>query len=558
MKKDHEQGELLSQPYVPVCAIGASAGGIAALRDSFGCSRRPRLCLCRDHSISRPISPSASAKFSLAAPACPCCDRGRTDSPAQSRLRHSARPRARHRRRQRHGPSLQRAARTPGAHRPVLSLCRRRAGRRRRHHPVGCRRGRSRRGARYQGGGRRHHGAGAGRGRFLLHAAERHRHGRRRLRRAGRASGERLAEVARSKEAVRSLDADGSANDLRRIVAFLRARTGHDFSGYKRATIMRRVSAECRSAAPNSLATYADYLLTTPEEIKELLSDLLISVTSFFREPRVVRARGRACIKPLFDELDPEKEEGIRAWVVGCATGEEAYSLAMLLLEEAGRRKLRPPIQIFASDLDEGALATAREGRYPRSIEADVSEERLARFFVDEGTHYRVRKRGARVRAVRAPQRDQGPAVHAAGPDLLPQPADLPRAQPAAATLLDLSLQPQAGALSVSRVGRDGGRRRRLVLAAGRGTPGSTQRGSGSRAALPILPQLAGPDRTAIGGQQGQARAVRSDAPVALHLSALEQNAPASALVDTGRMSCTCRPMPAVSSCCPPGRSPPP
>ena len=83
----------------------------------------------------------------------------------------------------------------------------------------------------------------------------------------------------------------------------------------------------------------------------------------------------------------------MRLWSAGCATGEEAYSLAILMLEEAGAAKTcSVPIQIFASDLDEGALATAREGRYPRSIEADVSEERLKRFFVDEGTHYRVRK----------------------------------------------------------------------------------------------------------------------------------------------------------------------
>ena len=203
---------------------------------------------------------------------------------------------------------------------------------------------------------------------------------------------ERLVEVARSKEAVRSLDADGSANDLRRIVAFLRARTGHDFSGYKRATVMRRVIRRMQVCRADTLASYSDYLLTTPEEIRELLSDLLISVTSFFRDPLAFGTLERCVISPLLDDFALEEAEGIRAWVVGCATGEEAYSIAILLLEESGRRKLHPLIQIFASDLDQGALATAREGRYPRSIEADVSEERLARFFIDEGSHYRVRK----------------------------------------------------------------------------------------------------------------------------------------------------------------------
>ena len=203
---------------------------------------------------------------------------------------------------------------------------------------------------------------------------------------------ERLAEVARSKEAVRSLDADGAANDLRRIISFLRSRTGHDFAGYKRATVMRRVTRRMQVCRVTSLAAYADYLMVTPEEAKELFADLLISVTMFFRDDGAFEALHRHAIEPIFDDLDALGEDGARVWVVGCATGEEAYSIAMLFAEEAERRKVRIPVQIFATDLDEGALATAREGRYPKSIEADVSEERLARFFVDEGTHYRIRK----------------------------------------------------------------------------------------------------------------------------------------------------------------------
>ncbi len=153
---------------------------------------------------------------------------------------------------------------------------------------------------------------------------------------------ERLAEVARSKEAVRSLDVDGSANDLRRIVAFLRARTGHDFSSYKRATVMRHVVRRMQVCRTNTLEAYADYLLTMPEETKELFSDLLISVTMFFRDPGAFAALERLVVGPLFNEMDPEAETGLRAWVVGCATGEEAYSLAILLHEEAARRKLHP------------------------------------------------------------------------------------------------------------------------------------------------------------------------------------------------------------------------
>jgi two-component system CheB/CheR fusion protein len=159
---------------------------------------------------------------------------------------------------------------------------------------------------------------------------------------------ERLAEVARSKEAVRSLDMAGAANDLRRIVGLLRARTGHDFSAYKRATVMRRVVRRMQVCRTETLAGYADYLLTTPEEAQNLFSDLLISVTMFFRDEQAFEALARQAIKPLFAAYDPESEENIRIWVVGCATGEEAYSVAILLHEEMARNNVKIPLQIFA------------------------------------------------------------------------------------------------------------------------------------------------------------------------------------------------------------------
>ena len=200
---------------------------------------------------------------------------------------------------------------------------------------------------------------------------------------------ERLVEVAHSKAAVRELDLEGAEGDLRRIVAFLRSRTGHDFSSYKRATVMRRVTRRMQVTRRADLGEYARYLVENPEEAQELFGDLLISVTQFFRDPAAYRVLTEQAIGPLFEEVG---EKGIRAWVVGCATGEESYSLAILMLEEADRRGLATPIQIFATDLDEGALATAREGRYPASIEADLSEALLKRWFVREGPHYRVKK----------------------------------------------------------------------------------------------------------------------------------------------------------------------
>ena len=204
---------------------------------------------------------------------------------------------------------------------------------------------------------------------------------------------ERLREVAYSKEAVRSLDLTEGGNELRHIVALLRNRTGHDFSSYKRATVMRRVMRRMQVCRVDSLSAYADLLKNTPEESKELFSDLLISVTMFFRDARAFEALEQHAINTILDDRqNAPEDEGIRIWTAGCATGEEAYSLAILMLEGMQRRNLHLPIQIFATDLDDGSLTTAREGRYPKTIEADVSEERLSQFFINEGTHYRVRK----------------------------------------------------------------------------------------------------------------------------------------------------------------------
>ncbi len=200
---------------------------------------------------------------------------------------------------------------------------------------------------------------------------------------------ERIAETARSKEAVRSLDGDKAANQVRRIVNFLHARTGHDFSAYKRATVMRRIARRMQVKGVKDLESYRKLLQEEPEEASELFEDMLISVTQFFRDRESFEALARDAIAPLFDDLEPD---GVRAWVAGCATGEEAYSLAILMREEMERRKIHVPVQIFATDLDQGALATAREGLYPEAIEADVSEERLKSSFVREGSHYRIRK----------------------------------------------------------------------------------------------------------------------------------------------------------------------
>lgn len=201
---------------------------------------------------------------------------------------------------------------------------------------------------------------------------------------------ERLAEVMQSKAALHRESKEDAEHQIRQIVALLRRRMGHDFSNYKRPTIMRRLARRMQVVRQESLDSYYRYLQNNKNEVHELFSDLLISVTSFFRDPAAFAALADKVIKPLFDKLDGEAS--IRIWVIGCATGEEAYSLGILLLEEAARRGAHPVMQIFASDIDDAALAAAREGRYPKSIEADVSQERLRRFFVQEDSFYRVKK----------------------------------------------------------------------------------------------------------------------------------------------------------------------
>jgi two-component system, chemotaxis family, CheB/CheR fusion protein len=183
---------------------------------------------------------------------------------------------------------------------------------------------------------------------------------------------------------------DFSAELLRHILAHVRVRTGHDFSKYKRATILRRIARRMQVTRTETPDDYYDVLRDNSDEAQDLLGDLLISVTSFFRDKEAFQTLELQVIPQLFHGKLPDRS--IRVWVPGCATGEEAYSISMLLLEQASRQDIRPTIQVFGSDIDVKALAVAREGQYPAVIEADISEDRLRRFFVREADHYRVRQ----------------------------------------------------------------------------------------------------------------------------------------------------------------------
>jgi two-component system CheB/CheR fusion protein len=178
---------------------------------------------------------------------------------------------------------------------------------------------------------------------------------------------------------------------LREILVLLRARTGHDFRSYKRATVLRRLERRLQVHGLPNLPAYRAFLHAQPEETQALLKDLLIGVTNFFRDAEAFEKLQREAIARLFED-DNGNPAGLRAWVAGCATGEEAYSLAILLCEQAAQLAQPPKIHVFATDIDEGAISQARSGAYPVSIETDVDPTRLRRFFDREGNQYRIRK----------------------------------------------------------------------------------------------------------------------------------------------------------------------
>ena len=181
-------------------------------------------------------------------------------------------------------------------------------------------------------------------------------------------------------------------NALKKIFILLRAQTSHDFSQYKPSTICRRIERRMAVHQIDSTDAYVKYLQQTPVEMEALFRDLLIGVTNFFRDPEAFEALESLVIPKLFEGKPPGAV--IRAWSTGCSTGEEAYSLAILLHEQSEKLRQNFKLQVFASDIDSRAIAVARVGVYPASIAANISPERLARFFTAEpdGSAYRIHK----------------------------------------------------------------------------------------------------------------------------------------------------------------------
>ncbi len=179
-------------------------------------------------------------------------------------------------------------------------------------------------------------------------------------------------------------------NYVQKILVLIRTSTGHDFANYKQTTIHRRIERRMAVHQLDKVEQYATYLEKNPAEIGILFKDLLIGVTNFFRDAEAFEVLKAKVIPELIK--NKESENPLRIWITGCATGEEAYSIAILLAEVMDKLKKQLNIQIFASDIDNEALDYARMAVYPDSIAADVSSERLNRYFIKEDATYRIKK----------------------------------------------------------------------------------------------------------------------------------------------------------------------
>lgn len=206
-----------------------------------------------------------------------------------------------------------------------------------------------------------------------------------------------LATIARHPYLIPSRPGDAASEtlpngdgELRRIFALLNNSTKVDFSRYKPTTIRRRIGRRMMVLRTDTMGQYARYVEQNPSELRELYRDLLISVTSFFRDPESFDALAKLLVASLSGR--GESEETVRVWVPGCATGEEVYSLAMCLHDLLQKNDLVFPVQIFGTDISDIALDRARHGVYPAGIEEDIDPERLRRFFTRIDNGYAISK----------------------------------------------------------------------------------------------------------------------------------------------------------------------
>ena len=183
---------------------------------------------------------------------------------------------------------------------------------------------------------------------------------------------------------------DQFGNYIQKIFVMIRSATGHDLSHYKQTTLRRRIERRMAIHQVNRIADYVKYLQQTPPEVDILFKDMLIGVTNFFRDPDAFDVLKKQVLPAMIKTKQPDSS--IRIWSVGCSTGEEAYSMAILFAEAMEMVKQHFNIQIFASDIDAQAIDYARLGVYPDSIAADVSQERLKRYFLKQDNSYTLKK----------------------------------------------------------------------------------------------------------------------------------------------------------------------
>ncbi len=194
---------------------------------------------------------------------------------------------------------------------------------------------------------------------------------------------ERFRELADHEETDEASPGSAYVDALPEIYALLRSQVGHDFSGYKTRTFIRRVQRRMQIRQCEEVRTYLDILNREPEEVGMLFRDLLINVTSFFRDDSAFRSLAELVIPKLMESRS--RDDTVRIWVPGCATGEEVYSIAILVREQLDGMPVPPRVQIFATDIDDRALAVARVGRYPEALLESITEARRERFFVGDG-----------------------------------------------------------------------------------------------------------------------------------------------------------------------------
>ncbi len=189
-------------------------------------------------------------------------------------------------------------------------------------------------------------------------------------------------------------------SSLQKILMLIRNRTGHDFSLYKESTINRRIARRMNVHQIDKVSDYLSYIQQHPKEIHTLFKELLINVTSFFRDPDAFKALEKSLKSEVLDKkMDGER---VRVWIPGCSTGEEVYSIAMIIQEYIDKVGKHLEIQLFGTDIDEDAINIARTATYPSTIVKEVSTERLHRFFTKSGEGYRVKK-SIREMAIFAP-----------------------------------------------------------------------------------------------------------------------------------------------------------